>query len=414
MATIVRDARSKQYHIRFRFAGRSFKRSLKTDRETHASASLARLTETISLVRRGVLELPPDADAVTFLLSGGRTRNIRVSEPSITLGQLFTKYQENLPEQAKELTTLKTEEIHIKVFRKKKKLPLTKTLDQLTTHDIQQFINRESRRKFGNRFLSPDTIKREVDTLKCILNWAQTQQLVKEAPSLRGLVYGKRDEKPPFMTRTEIERILARGGLDETEIARLWEALYLTIPEVLEVLELVRKRAKYPFIYPMFAFVAFTGARRSEMTRVMIDDLDLDAGTVLIRERKRSRVRSTTFRRVEMPTKLVEILKEWMAMHPGGQFAFSHNFENPSQPPIRPLTVDQARVQFFKTLRDSKWDVIRGFHVFRHSYASNLATKCVDQRIIDKHMGHQTEEMRRRYQHLAPEVCKRAVEALAE
>jgi integrase len=115
-----------------------------------------------------------------------------------------------------------------------------------------------------------------------------------------------------------------------------------------------------------------------------------------------------------MPTRLVEILKEWMGKHPGGQFAFSHNFENPSQPPLRPLTVDQARVQFFKTLRDSKWNVIRGFHVFRHSYASNLATKCVDQRIIDKHMGHQTEEMRQRYQHLAPEVCKRAVEAIAE
>ena len=411
MATIVRDTASDQFHIRFRFAGRAFKRSLKTDQEKHAVASLARLTETISLVRRGVLELPPEADAVTFLLSGGKSRTFAAAEPSITLGQLFTKYQATLPEQAKESSTLKTEATHIKIFRKK--LPLSKPLDQITTHDIQQFINVESRRKIGERCLSPDTVKREVDTLKCILNWAEKQQFVKSAPSLRGLVYGKRDEKPPFMTRCEIERIVARGGLDESEIARLWDALYLTIPEVLEVLELVRKGAKYPFIYPMFAFVAFTGARRSEMTRVMIDDFDLNAGTVLIRERKRSRVRSTTFRRVEMPTKLVEIITDWMRKHPGGQFAFSHNFDNPSQPPIKPLTVDQARIQFSKALRKTKWDVVRGFHVFRHSYASNLATKCVDQRIIDKHMGHQTEEMRKRYQHLTPEVCKRAVEALA-
>ncbi len=36
------------------------------------------------------------------------------------------------------------------------------------------------------------------------------------------------------------------------------------------------------------------------------------------------------------------------------------------------------------------------------------------QRIIDKHMGHQTEEMRKRYQHLMPEVCKRAVEVLVD
>ena len=116
---------------------------------------------------------------------------------------------------------------------------------------------------------------------------------------------------------SEIERIIARGGLDQAEVDELWEALYLTIPEVHEVLEFARTHARYPFIYPMFAFVAFTGARRSEMTRVLIDDIDLAASTVLIRERKRSRVRSTTFRRVEIPTKLVEILKNWLSSHPG-------------------------------------------------------------------------------------------------
>jgi len=413
MATIVHDEQSDQYHIRFRFAGRAFRRSLKTDQKSEATASLARLTETISLVRRGVLDLPAEADPVSFLLSGGRMRSVALAVPSITLGQLFTKYQNELPEQAKEASTLKTETTHIKIFRKKNNLPLSKPLCAITTHDIQQFINSESRRKASGRRLSPDTVKREIDTLKCILNWAESQQLVSQAPSLHGLIYGKRDEKPPFMTRTEIERIIARGGLKELEVAELWECLYLTIPEVHEVLEFVRENARYPFLYPMFAFVAFTGARRSEMARVLVDDIDLAAGTVLIRERKRSRVRSTTFRRVEIPTKLVEILKGWLSQHPGGQFAFGHNFEKPFRPPTMPLTVDQARVQFSKALRDSKWDVIRGFHVFRHSYASNLASKGVDQRIIDKHMGHQTEEMRKRYQHLAPQVCQRAVEALS-
>lgn len=248
MATILRDAQSDQYHIRFRFSGRAFKRSLKTDQKSEAAASLARLTETISLVRRGVLDLPAEADPVTFLLSGGRKGSVPIAKPSMTLGQLFAKYQADLPDQAKEANTLKTETTHIKIFRKKKKLPLSKTLDQLTTNDIQQFINSESRRKYCGRPLSPDTVKREVDTLKCILNWAESQQLVKNAPSLRGLVYGKRDEKPPFMTRTEIERIVARGGLDEAAIAELWDALYLTIPEVHEVLEHVRESARYPFL----------------------------------------------------------------------------------------------------------------------------------------------------------------------
>jgi integrase len=60
-------------------------------------------------------------------------------------------------------------------------------------------------------------------------------------------------------------------------------------------------------------------------------------------------------------------------------------------------------------LADSKWPKIRGFHVFRHSFASNLAAASVDQRIIDKWMGHQTEEMRKRYQHLFPDQQREAI-----
>ena len=43
MPTILHDPQSNQYHIRFRFAGREFKRSLKTDQKSEATASLARL-----------------------------------------------------------------------------------------------------------------------------------------------------------------------------------------------------------------------------------------------------------------------------------------------------------------------------------------------------------------------------------
>lgn len=50
----------------------------------------------------------------------------------------------------------------------------------------------------------------------------------------------------------------------------------------------------------------------------------------------------------------------------------------------------------------TRWAVLRGFHVLRHSFTSNLAAAEVDQRRIDQWMGHQTEAMRKRYQHLRP------------
>src|SRR4051794_23399170 len=53
-----------------------------------------------------------------------------------------------------------------------------------------------------------------------------------------------------------------------------------------------------------------------------------------------------------------------------------------------------------KTLAGGKWEVVRGSHVFRHAFASSPAAAGARQEVIDKMMGHQSEEMRRRYRHL--------------
>jgi site-specific recombinase XerD len=48
----------------------------------------------------------------------------------------------------------------------------------------------------------------------------------------------------------------------------------------------------------------------------------------------------------------------------------------------------------------------------RHSFASNLAAKGVDQRMIDEWMGHQTEEMRKRYRQLIPSAQKNVMRSV--
>ena len=70
---------------------------------------------------------------------------------------------------------------------------------------------------------------------------------------------------------------------------------------------------------------------------------------------------------------------------------------------------DHAGAYFQRGLRLSKWGVLKGWHVFRHSSISALASKGVDQRIIDDMVGHCTEEQRRRYRHLFPDVKQQAV-----
>jgi len=74
------------------------------------------------------------------------------------------------------------------------------------------------------------------------------------------------------------------------------ECLFLTKPEVAEFLDFVSKNAYQPFLYPMVAFAAHTGARRSELLRILIDDVDLEGGTALIREKKRMKGKRSTRR----------------------------------------------------------------------------------------------------------------------
>ncbi len=73
-----------------------------------------------------------------------------------------------------------------------------------------------------------------------------------------GLRYAKGDEKPRFQSRAEIERQLP--GLPQEKASELWEVLYLTFDEVGRLLDHIKATAGHPWIYPLLATAAHTGA----------------------------------------------------------------------------------------------------------------------------------------------------------
>lgn len=110
-----------------------------------------------------------------------------------------------------------------------------------------------------------------------------------------------------------------------------------------------------------------------------------------------------------MTTLLQTVMSDWFANHPGGQRTLCISGQGMGDE-FAPVTIDQAVDHFKRTIADTSHPRVRGFHVFRHSFASNLAAMSIDQRIIDEWMGHQTEEMRRRYRHLFPDQQRQAIE----
>jgi integrase len=286
-------------------------------------------------------------------------------------------------------------------------------LQNLTMNNLQDHVNERAKAKgIHGRKLSPATMRKEIASLRGAWNWGAHAGLLKGSFPNRGLRFPKSNEKPPFQTWAEITDRIAAGGLTNDTIAEFWEALYLQPTEIAELLEHVRERQTQPWVYPLICTAAHTGARRSELLRCEIHDLDFARDTILIHEKKRVRNMRTT-RRVTMTPFLKKVLADWLAQHPGGQQVFAQTAQvlrsKKKRAEPTPVTRDEAHDHLKRTLAGGKWSVLRGFHVLRHSYISCLAAAGVDQRIIDDLVGHQTEEQRKRYRHLTPELKQEAV-----
>jgi integrase len=137
---------------------------------------------------------------------------------------------------------------------------------------------------------------------------------------------------------------------------------------------------------------------------------------------------------------LAGVLKDWLALHPGGPHLFclfgvigrskkrsrttGHKSEKTrstsmkgrqaavrerDQQPASALSRKEAHDHFKRPLAPSKWEPLKGWHLLRHSFISACASKGIDQRLIDEWTGHNTEEQRRRYRHLYPSTQQAAI-----
>ncbi len=389
-------------------------------------------------LKQRLIELPEGTDIVTFIEHDGKPPDMGPTVPdtlrqAVTLGHLDKRYVTTHSNGTIEANSLATCKVHLSHFRRI--LGDGCPVGDLSLSDLQQYVNKRADAK-----VSPVTIRKEIATLRAVWNWGEPMGLTSGKFPNRGLRFPKADEKPPFMTMDEIGRQIAAGGHAEA----LWEALYLQADELTELLAFVKGHAKHPWIYPLFCFAAHTGARRSEIMRALTADVDFTGNTVLVREKKRRRDQRT-IRRVPLTPFLKDVLRDWLAIHPGGPALFCHlgevehskkrslttghqnakvrpksltgrmaSVRKRERPAQSALTCNEVHDHFGRVLAGGKWEVIRGLHCLRHSFISACASKGVDQRLIDEWVGHSTEEQRKRYRHLWPSTQQAAISRVFE
>lgn len=382
MAGLSIDKKTGLWQIRFRWDGREYKRSLATDNEREALSARGRVEDTIRLLERGLLDLPPSADVATFIVSSGKRTGEKTAKED--LESLALKYLESHPEGSKAATSLYTERIHLTHLSD---FFGGRPLASIGTSDVQDYVTHRSKTKFRGRTIGGATIGKEVATLQQLWLWCVANGHIVGKSPVVGIRYPKPSDKPPFRSWEECEQL---GG-------KAWESVYLTVPQIEELLAYAKTQNEDA--WRMFAVAAWTGMRRSEILRSECHDWDWRNDVVQVREKKRKHDRQLSFRTVPIHPHLKAIMRPYLKGRTGPVFGIAR----------------QTAVNWFdNTLKGSKWEVLKGYHVFRHSFASNLAARGVSQSIIDRWMGHQTEAMRRRYQHLFPSDQATAIRTLTE
>lgn len=408
MASIHQDSRTRVWQIVFRWEGEQYKRSAQTKRRKEAETLLSRVEDTIKMIRTGHLAMPEEADAPTWILSHGRRAKRHSTNEkgrALRFGQICDLYYDDQKDKAD--STLTGERIHIRHL--KRLLRVSSSMAHLDVTTMQRYVNKRSSEKWRNKPISGRTIHKELVTFRQIWHWARVRGHAKGTCPIvddygkRIISVPKRSEKERFQTWQQITRRINRESLNEKEVAPIWESLFLDEDQVSDLLSHVKEHATQPYIYPMYAFAAFTGARRSEIMRSLVDDFDFDQRLVRIREKKRKKDFASTTRFVPLNQHLVTIMEQWFDEHPGGKYTIAIAGENSLAVP-QPLTTDTVHTAFKSPLKNSKWSVVRGFHVLRHSFGANLARSGkISSERIGRWMGHSTEDMRELYQHLFPQ-----------
>ena len=402
------------YCARFRLRGKEYKKSLKTRDESAAKAALHLIELTLHRLHTGQLHVPDRVDPGDFVVSGGTltepvepTLPAEPAPPLPSTRELVDRYTAAL----KSLVAPSyhsSQAMHLRHLLRHLGLRGDEPYDTVTVRDLDGFIQA----RLAERH--PNTAERERITLLQFYKWVVRQQYLSTSPAAGLAPIKGGEDRPPFRTAAEIERILARGGLTDEERLDLWDTLYLNPSEIAGLLATVRANAAVDYAFLLHAIPAYTGMRRGEVLRLRWIDVDLDDGYVSARSRKQSRRKRETVRRIPLHPELKAGLLAWQERRTRGQ----HVICEPDG--AGPINNDRANRVFWQPMRGTPWcldngrDLFKvGFHTYRHSFASNLAAAGIDQRVIDEFMGHTTEAMRKRYRHLFPANKQSAIESFS-
>ncbi|PHO04171.1 hypothetical protein CSC82_11595 [Rhodobacteraceae bacterium 4F10] len=238
-------------------------------------------------------------------------------------------------------------------------------------------IERERRKALG-RGLSPQTVNRDWNALRALLNAARKAGLISSVPEVAAI------------KGADNKRVRWLGQLDRVDNMEQGEReRFLTAVEDMGSLAWSARVA--------ITTSYWTGLRRGEVFTLEWRDIDLERAQLTVRAEN---AKSGKSRHVPLHETIVGFLANLDRTSP---------LVVPSQATGKPLT--QIKRSWATLCKRAELTDFR-FHDLRHDFASRLVMAGTDLYVVRDLLGHSTIQLTERYAHLAPEHHKAAVEAL--
>lgn len=380
--------RGASYHICFRFDGKQYDRSLKTTDKAEAECALHGIEQMLHWLHVGQRSIPDGVDPGCFITSRGIERTSKPEQQPPTVEDAVARYLSSCEHRLAD-SYVGLQRTHLGHFRRFLGNAESLRCNGVTVDHLEEYIQTRLSKR------DPVTVRHERNTLIRFFDWVVNRQYIAASPAVALERITAGTDRDRFRTKDEIAKLLASGDFDEEETKEQWECLFLSTPEIAELLQLVGGRSTNVLSVRLHTIPAYTGMRRGEVLRLKWTDVDFGENFLTARSRKQSRQQRETARRIDLHPELRDLLLAWQTQCKSGRYVIGLAGST------RQIDKDKANRLFWRPMRGSEWCINTkknwfkiGFHTYRHSFASNLAAAGVDQRIIDEFMGHTTEAMR--------------------
>lgn len=306
----------------------------------------------------------------------------RLEKENVTFGQYFSDTYASISKRSKKIESYRREEQHFNAWIKN-------VIGDLPLKDIAPFHIEKIKKNMITAKMAPRSIQYAFATIRQIWNMAKRDGLVTTDSPTKQVKIPKFDNKRlRFLNRNEAEELL--NNLRERSIQ----------------------------VHDMALLSLHCGLRAGEIFNLSWDDVDINRGTLTLRDTKSGKTRMA-FMTEQVKSIFKKLEQEKREKEKDQQE--EHENENPENekivfPDRNRKKIKEISHAFDRTvdalglnngIADPRQQVV--FHTLRHTFASWLVENGTDLYTVKELMGHSTLAMTERYSHLGQNTLQNAV-----